>query len=176
MPWYGLAIGGVMGSGSQAEGLGGAVAATRDDEDNDSGSAQGLFNLFGNPVWLYLGPIVGFGKNFGLYLTTGPMIGSDPDWAVGGGVHVSKFGVGVVIPLGKLLTSATAHSDKLVAAVETARQLGSGLENLVSTENGIAALAAAGISAGMAIAYKHRIHDVISRAKAAYNRASARVR
>lgn len=113
MVWYGLAIGAVVGSGP-----GGAI----DKEKKDS-TGQGLFSLFGNQVWLYLGGIVGWGETFGPYLTTGPMIGADPDWAIGGGIHIKRFGLGVVIPIQQAMQTANRHPEKVAYLIDQGSQL-----------------------------------------------------
>jgi len=132
--WHGFAIGAVIGGGAgddppapstpthaEDNELGGSKN-WNSDEDSDNGG-QGLFSLWGKQVWLYLGYIGGWGDKAGLYVTTGPMIGANPDWAVGGGVHIAKaFGVGMVIPLRQALTSANKHQDKLGYILDTSQQ------------------------------------------------------
>ncbi len=106
MVWYGLTIGAVVGGN-----VGGGASNGKDEK---KGGAHGLFSVFGHQVWLYLGGMVGWGENAGIYLTTGPMIGTDPDWAIGGGVHVMRtFGFGMVLPIRQMLYAGAAHSDKI---------------------------------------------------------------
>ena len=63
---------------------------------------------------MYIGGILGFGDHVGLYFTTGPMIGKNPDWAIGGGIHFAKaFGLGVVIPIRQAFNSYRKHEDKI---------------------------------------------------------------
>ncbi|MBI2128837.1 hypothetical protein HYU07_01225 [Candidatus Woesearchaeota archaeon] len=127
--WYGFAIGAIIGgglgddppSGDSGHGLG---AAKNGNSDKDSANGgQGLFSLWGHEIWLYLGGILGFGDKFGLYLTTGPMIGKNPDWAIGGGIHILKaFGLGVVVPIRQALRSYSKHQDKMAAYIDLGQQ------------------------------------------------------
>jgi hypothetical protein len=130
MVWYGLAIGAIIGGGagddppgnSNPEGGIGGTKNSNSDEDSKKGG-QGLFSLWGHEVWLYIGGILGFGESFGPYITTGPMIGSNPDWALGGGVHIGKaFGLGMVIPLRQAFSSANKHSDKVGMLLDQGQQ------------------------------------------------------
>jgi len=131
MVWYGLAIGAVIGGGLGDDeapavdlgdnGVGGAKNVNNDKRSKNGG--QGLFSLWGHEVWLYLGGMAGIGEKFGLYGTTGPMIGRNPDWAIGGGVHFAKaVGVGVVIPIRQALQSYGKHQEKVTAALGTGRE------------------------------------------------------
>lgn len=75
---------------------------------------HGLFPLFGHETWFYVGGVGGVGKKFGIYGTTGPMIGRDFDWAIGGGIHFFRtIGIGVVIPIRQALMAASGHSEKV---------------------------------------------------------------
>ena len=70
---------------------------------------------------------MGFGDAAGIYLTTGPMIGADCDWAIGGGIHIAKaFGLGLVVPIRQALTVAAAKSE------EISQLLGQGQEYLTA--------------------------------------------
>ncbi len=120
MAWIGLAIGIVMGGSSNDGGAGGSKG--KGDSDNDT--YQGLFSLFGHETWLYIGGILGFGEAAGVYLTAGPMIGKDMDFAVGGGLHIAKtIGLGVVVPLRQAYNAYEDNKDKIAAAYDTLREL-----------------------------------------------------
>ncbi len=124
--WGGLAIGAIIGGGlgdedevpsDGGEGLGGAKNSNNDSDSSDGG--QGMFSLWGREIWLYLGGIVGFGDKFGPYVTTGPMIGKNPDWAIGGGIHFGKcFGLGVVIPIRQAMKSYAKNQDKVAVITD----------------------------------------------------------
>ena len=122
--WYGLALGGVIG-GDNSDSKGGAKNL-----GSDSDGGHGLFSLFGHEVWVYIGGILGFGKTAGIYLTTGPMIGSDPDWAIGGGVHIAKsIGVGVVVPIRKTMQYYNDHQDKITTLLNVAHDYYTSLQH-----------------------------------------------
>jgi hypothetical protein len=152
MVWGGLAIGVVAGGAGDNAGAGGGAGA------GEKKSAQGLFSLWGHQVWLYLGGILGWGDNFGPYVTTGPMIGSDMDWAVGGGLHIKKvFGLGLVVPLRQAFMAAPAATQKVGEvmdqgqiyagkALETISQVG-GADSLESVVTDPMTAAAAGLLA-----------------------------
>jgi hypothetical protein len=123
MAWYSLAIGAVVGSehkGETPEGVSGAKSTNpqgSSSKSEDTNGGQGMFSLGGHEIWLYVGGIVGWGETVGPYFTTGPMIGSDMDWAVGGGIHFGqRFGLGVVLPVRATLQ----HSDKAVGMIDAA--------------------------------------------------------
>ncbi len=115
MVWYGLALGAVVG-GDSGNSAGGAATG-----DKDKKGAQGLFSIFGHQVWLYFGGMMGWGESAGVYLTTGPMIGYDLDWAVGGGVHIGKkVGLGIVLPIRQMLQ---ARPDLAAYAIDQGQYL-----------------------------------------------------
>ncbi len=117
--WYGFSIGIVVGAGSDHQGAGGGAKSGNDDSDSDNGY-QGLFSLFGHETWLYIGGVMGFGDAAGVYLTTGPMIGKDPDWAIGGGIHLAKaIGLGVVIPIRQAMETYKRNEDKIPAIIDS---------------------------------------------------------
>lgn len=127
MVWFGLAIGAVVG-GKEATGVDGSGGGTKNfntDSDSSNGG-HGLFAIGSHPVWLYVGGIVGFGNTVGPYLTAGPMIGADPDLAIGGGIHFGKFvGIGVVVPVLKTLSGLGQHGDKAVYAIQNYYEIAS---------------------------------------------------
>lgn len=167
MVWYGLAIGAVVGSDGDSSGkkntddLGGAVNGGKNSDGEKSGGAQGLFSAFGHQVWFYVGGILGFGERFGVYGTTGPMIGADCDWAIGGGVHIGRaFGVGVVVPIKQALQASAKHSDKLTYLIDQTQQCvaqassfiyDSGFNLLERVAHDPTALATTALMAGMVV-------------------------
>ncbi len=141
MTWYGVAVGIVAGANSDQSGVGGAATGGNKVEKEEEKSGQGLFTLWGYDVWLYLGGIVGWGESVGPYLTTGPMIGANPDWAVGGGIHLGqRLGVGLVVPVFHALGAYAPHHDKVSHAIQqvshqvavAAMGAGASLEQIVS--------------------------------------------
>ncbi|MFA6460798.1 MAG: hypothetical protein WCV90_00895 [Candidatus Woesearchaeota archaeon] len=134
--WYGVSVGVVVGGGAGDDvpsspsagddGKGGSKDLTKGKDEG----YQGLFSLWGHEVWLYIGGVLGFGRKAGVYLTTGPMIGSNPDWAIGGGIHLFRgFGLGIVVPIRQALSSYSRHQDKLGMIMD---QTGNGLTDIVN--------------------------------------------
>ncbi|MBI4257469.1 MAG: hypothetical protein HY619_00800 [Thaumarchaeota archaeon] len=137
--WWAPAFGLIVGSAPGAAG----------DKDSEEKSGQGYFAPFGIGMWLYGGVSAGLGESVGPYVTTGPMIGTTVDWAVGGGIHFKGIGLGVVLPVGETVKAMNRHHDTVAylltqgsylvqhaqyyagEAMQTLSQLG-GLEQLVT--------------------------------------------
>jgi hypothetical protein len=81
-----------------------------------------MFSLWGKEVWLYIGGIAGVGDKFGVYGTTGPMIGTNPDWAIGCGIHFGKtICLGIAVPIRQAMNSYAKHQDKVSAIYESVK-------------------------------------------------------